>query len=301
MSIEKLVAELERADVEYKLNMPLALASTFKIGGACALAVFPKNREELAFVVQASRGLGVRYAVIGKASNILFADEGFDGMMIFTSRMTQITEGNGSLYAEAGVSLGALAAFAEKKSLSGLEFAYGIPGSIGGAVFMNAGAYGGEMSDVAAYSDYYDPDTDTFGRFSGDEQGFSYRKSIYSVNENLIILGAAFELKAGNKEEIRSAMNENLRKRREKQPLEYPSAGSAFKRPEGDFAARLIDECGLKGFSIGGAAVSEKHAGFVINKGNATAKDVRALMEEVARRVLEQFGVKLESEIRYIK
>lgn len=301
MSIEKLVSKLDRADVEYKLNMPLAPASTFKIGGACALAVFPQNREELALAIRASRGLGIRYAVIGKASNILFADEDFGGMMIFTSRMTQITEENGLLYAEAGVGLGALAAFAEKKSLSGLEFAYGIPGSVGGAVFMNAGAYGGEISDVTVYSDYYDPETDAFGRLTGDEQRFSYRKSIYSVNENLIILGAAFELKAGNKEEIRSLMNENLRKRREKQPLEYPSAGSAFKRPEGDFAARLIDECGLKGFSVGDAAVSEKHAGFVINKGNATAKDVRALMEEVARRVLEQFGVKLESEIRYIK
>ena len=301
MSIEKLVSKLDRADVEYKLNMPLAPASTFKIGGACALAVFPQNREELALAIRASRVLGIRYAVIGKASNILFADEDFGGMMIFTSRMTQITEENGLLYAEAGVVLGALAALAEKKALSGLEFAYGIPGSVGGAVFMNAGAYGGEMSDVTVYSDYYDPETDAFGRLTGDEQRFSYRKSIYSANENLIILGAAFELKAGNKEEIRSLMNENLRKRREKQPLEYPSAGSAFKRPEGDFAARLIDECGLKGFSVGDAAVSEKHAGFVINKGNATAKDVRALMEEVARRVLEQFGVKLESEIRYIK
>ena len=300
MSIEKLAAELDAAGIENKLNMPLAPASSFKIGGACALAVFPQSREELAKAVRFSCALNVRYTVVGKASNILFADDGFDGMIIFTSHMAQITEENGLVYAEAGAGLGALATYASKKSLSGLEFAYGIPGSVGGAVFMNAGAYGGEMSDVTVYSDYYDPETDTFRRFSGDEQGFSYRKSIYSNNENLIILGAAFKLKEGKEEEIRRLMNENMSKRREKQPLEYPSAGSAFKRPVGDFAARLIDECGLKGFSVGGAAVSEKHAGFVINKGNATASDVKNLMEYVSNKVLEQFGVKLESEIKYI-
>ena len=301
MSIEKLAAELNAAGIENKLNMPLAGASTFKIGGACAIAVFPQNKDELAKAVRFSCALNVRYTVVGKASNILFADDGFDGMMIFTSRMTQITEGNGLMYAEAGAGLGALSTFAAKKSFSGLEFAYGIPGSVGGAVFMNAGAYGGEMSDVTVYSDYYDAETDTFGRLSGDEQGFSYRKSAYSNNENLIILGAAFMLKEGNEEEIRCLMNENMSKRREKQPLEYPSAGSAFKRPKGDFAARLIDECGLKGFSVGGAAVSEKHAGFVINKGNATAKDVQELMNKVSDIVFDKFGIRLESEIKYVK
>ena len=301
MSIEKLAAELIAVGIENKFNMPLAPASTFKIGGACAIAAFPQSREELARTIRFSRALNVRYTVVGKASNILFADNGFDGMIIFTSRMTQITEENGFVYAEAGVGLGALATLAAKRALSGLEFAYGIPGSVGGAVFMNAGAYGGEMSDVTVYSDYYDPETDTFGRFLGDEQGFSYRKSVYSSNEKLIILGAAFKLKEGNEEEIRSLMNENMRKRREKQPLEYPSAGSAFKRPEGDFAARLIDECGLKGFSVGGAAVSEKHAGFVINKGNATAKDVQELMNKVSDIVFDKFGIRLESEIKYVK
>ena len=300
MSIEKLIAELDKHGVEYKLNMPLAPMTTFRIGGRCSVAAFPKSVEDLRVAVRASRELYVKYAVVGKGSNLLFSDEGFDGMIILTSHMTQVSEKNGLLYAEAGVGLGAISGYAAKSSLSGLEFAYGIPGSVGGAVFMNAGAYGGEMSDVVAYSDYYDPETDKFGRFSGDEQGFSYRKSIYSRNEGLIILGAAFKLSAGNEEDIRSVMNENMRKRREKQPLDFPSAGSAFKRPEGDFAARLIDECGLKGFSVGGAAVSEKHAGFVINKDNATAKDVRELMDRVADIVFEKYGIRLESEIKYI-
>ena len=300
MSIEKLIAELDKHGVEYKLNMPIAPMTTFRIGGRCSVAAFPKNVTDMMCTVRASRDLSVKYAVVGKGSNLLFADEGFDGMIVFTSHMTQIEEKNRLLYAEAGAGLGSLATLAAKKSLSGLEFAYGIPGSVGGAIFMNAGAYGGEMSDVVAYSDYYDPESDTFGRFIGGEQKFSYRESIYSRNEGLIILGAAFKLNAGNEEDIRSVMNENMRKRREKQPLEYPSAGSAFKRPEGDFAARLIDECGLKGFSVGGAAVSEKHAGFVINKNNATAKDVRELMERVADIVFEKFGIRLESEIKYI-
>lgn len=300
MSIEKLKSELDLLGAENKLNMLLGPLSTFKIGGACALAVFPKSVEELVSAVRLSIALGVKYAVVGRGSNLLFADEGYDGMMLFTSHMTQIKEKNTLLYADAGVSLGVLSAHAAKNSLSGLEFAYGIPGSVGGAVYMNAGAYGGEMSDVTVYSDYYDPATDTFGRLSGNEQGFSYRNSVYSDQGTLIILGAAFELKFGNKEKIRNLMNDNLRKRREKQPLDFPSAGSAFKRPEGDFAARLIDECGLKGFSVGGAAVSEKHAGFVINKGNATANDVKILMKSVSDIVFDRFGVRLESEIRYI-
>ena len=300
MSIEKLKTDLDGIGAENRSNMPTAPLSTFKIGGKCALAVFPKNGEEMAEVIRAARVEKVRYAVIGRASNLLFSDDGFDGALLFTSQMTQIEDKNGLLYAGAGAHLGTLSSYAASRALSGLEFAYGIPGSLGGAVFMNAGAYGGEMSDVTVYSDYYDPVTDSFGRFSGDEQCFAYRKSVYSEREELVILGAAVELRKGNEDEIRAVMNENMRKRREKQPLEYPSAGSAFKRPTVGFAAQMIDECGLKGFSVGGAAVSEKHAGFVINKGNATARDVKELMRIVADKVYERFGVRLEREIRYV-
>ena len=300
MSIENLIDLLDKSEIEYKKDMLLAPLSSFKIGGNCAVAVFPKNKEELVSSIRESKANGIKYDVIGKGSNILFSDDGYDGMLVFTSHMNQIKEENGIIYAEAGVHLGTLANCAAARSLSGLEFAYGIPGSLGGAVFMNAGAYGGEMKDVTVYSDYYDSRTDTFGRFSGEEQRFSYRKSVYSENKDLVILGAAIKLKSGNEEDIRAVMNENLKKRKDKQPLEYPSAGSAFKRPPNDFAARMIDECGLKGFSVGGAQVSEKHAGFVINKGGATSADVKKLMSEVSDRVYEKFGVRLESEIRYI-
>ena len=298
--MENLKNILDDLKIEYRTDMSLAPVSSFKIGGKCSIAVFPKNKEELASAIRAAREKKIKHEVIGKGSNVLFPDGGYDGMLVFTSHLNQIKEENGIIYAGAGVHLGTLAGNAANLALSGFEFAFGIPGSLGGAVFMNAGAYGGEMKDVVAYSDYYDPDTDSFGRFFGEEQGFSYRKSIYSENNRLVILGAAIKLSAGNESGIRALMNENMKKRKDKQPLEYPSAGSAFKRPENDFAARLIDECGLKGFSVGGAAVSEKHAGFVINKGGATAADVKNLMKEVADRVFERFGVRLESEIRYI-
>ena len=295
--IERLLCERK---IEYKTNILLSNCSSFKIGGECKIGVFPKNREELSFAIKSARELSLKYTVVGRGSNILFSDEGYDGVIIFTSKMNNITEEDGLIYAEAGATLSTLANHALKVSLSGLEFAYGIPGSLGGAVFMNAGAYGGEMSDVVVFSDYYDPDTDTFGRFSGDEQKFSYRESIYSHNEKLVVLAAALGLKEGNADEIKRVMNENMQKRRDKQPLEYPSAGSAFKRPAIGFAAQMIDECGLKGESVGDAAVSEKHAGFVINKGNASAEDVKSLMERVQKCVFEKYGVMLESEIRYI-
>ncbi len=300
MSIERLISLFGERGIEYKTNITLSAFSSFKIGGICPLGVFPKDREEIAFSIKKARELGVRYAIIGKGSNILFSDNGYNGMLIFTSHMNHISEDVDVLYAEAGASLATLANCALKASLSGLEFAYGIPGSLGGAVFMNAGAYGGEMSNVTVYSDYYDPINDCFGRFSGDEQKFSYRESVYSHKEELVILGAAIKLKKANADEIRSLMNENMQKRRDKQPLEFPSAGSAFKRPTNGFAAQMIDACGLKGESVGDAAISEKHAGFVINKGNASAEDVKALMEKVKDKVFEKYGVALESEIRYI-
>lgn len=301
MKNEELKEALRFGVTDVRENMLLAPLSSFKIGGRCTVAVFPKNKEELAYAVKLARELEIKYAVVGKASNILFPDDNYDGMLIFTAHMSEIWDDeNGYIYAMAGVNLGALASAMAKRSLSGLEFAFGIPGSIGGAVFMNAGAYGGEMKNVVIYSDYYDPKLDTFGRFEREEQEFSYRESVYSKKEDLIILGAALLLQNGNESVIRQKMDENIQKRKDKQPLEFPNAGSAFKRPQSGFAAQMIDECGLKGFSIGGAQVSEKHAGFIINKNNATANDVKDLMDEVKARVFDKFGVMLESEIRYI-
>ena len=301
MKNEELKKALRLGATDVREDMLLAPLSSFKIGGRCAVAVFPKNKEEVAYAVKLARKLEIKYAVVGKASNILFPDCDYDGMLIFTTHMSEIWDDeNGYIYAMSGVNLGALASAMAKRSLSGLEFAFGIPGSIGGAVFMNAGAYGGEMKDIVVYSDYYDPNTDTFGRFEGEGQEFSYRESVYSKREDLIILGAALLLQSGNEAEIRQRMDENIQKRKDKQPLEFPNAGSAFKRPQIGYAAQMIDECGLKGLSVGGAQVSEKHAGFIINKNNATAKDVKDLMNEVKARVFDRFGVMLESEIRYI-
>lgn len=301
MIIDELRAALSNGGTEYKDDITLAPYSTFKIGGRCSLAAFPQNREELALAIRSARRLGVRYAVVGRASNVLFSDAEYDGMLVFTSRMTGVFEENGYIYAEAGASLGAVSAEAAKRSLSGLEFAYGIPGSVGGAVFMNAGAYGGEMSDVVAYSDYYDADADSFGRIYKDGHHFAYRESVYSEREGCIVLGAALKLKKGDRNDILDAMNENMQKRKNKQPLDRPNAGSTFKRPKNGYAAQMIDECGLKGLSIGDAEVSEKHAGFIINKGNATSEDVKKLMKEIQARVYEKFGVMLESEIRFIE
>jgi UDP-N-acetylmuramate dehydrogenase len=301
MKNEELKSALRLGVTDVRENMLLAPLSSFKIGGRCAVAVFPKNKAELAYAIKLARRLDIKYDVVGKASNLLFPDDDYDGMLVFTAHMSEFWDDeNGYVYAMAGVNLGALASAMAKRSLSGLEFAFGIPGSIGGAVFMNAGAYGGEMKDVVIYSDYYDPNTDTFGRFEGETQEFSYRESVYSKRKDLIILGAALLLKNGSEAEIRQKMDENMQKRREKQPLEFPNAGSAFKRPQIGYAAQMIDECGLKGLSVGGAQVSEKHAGFIINKNNATAKDVKDLMNEVKARVLDRFGVMLETEIRYI-
>ena len=300
MKKQELKKALAQCISDVREDMLLAPLSSFKIGGRCAIAAFPQNKDELAYAVQSARALGIRYAVVGRASNLLFSDDGYDGMMIFTSHMSDVYNENGYIYASAGVNLGTIAMYAAKRSLSGFEFAFGIPGSLGGAVFMNAGAYGGEMKDVVAYSDYYDPETDSFGRFEGEAHSFSYRESIYSKKEDLIIIGAALSLQKGNEAEIRQKMDENMQKRRDKQPIEFPSAGSAFKRPKNGYASQMIDECGLKGLSVGGAQVSEKHAGFIINKDNATSKDVKALMEEVKGRVFDRFGITLESEIRYM-
>lgn len=301
MSIENLVEIVRAKGIECQTDMPMAPLSSFKIGGSCALAIFPSDRDQLAYAVREAIKEDVKYTVVGKASNVLFSDDGYDGMVIFMYHMNCIYDKENTIFAEAGVPLGLLASYAMKQSLTGLEFTYGIPGSVGGALFMNAGAYGGEMSDVTVTSEYYDPITDTFGSFTGDEHKFSYRNSIYATRKELIILGGAFELEDGDQDEIRELMNENMRKRRDSQPIECPSAGSAFKRPKDGYAAQMIDECGLKGFSIGDAAISEKHAGFIINKGDATSEDVKRLMEEVRTRVYNKFGVMLENEIKYIE
>lgn len=292
-------------NIELREKEPLSKHSTFRIGGEAELAIFPKNKSELISVVSHAKSMRMRYRVIGNASNILFDDKGFSGALIITKNMTdcEYIHKNGTtlIYVECGKSLTELSGEAGKKhSLTGLEFAYGIPGTVGGAVYMNAGAYGGEMSNVVVETEYLDTSDGSVRKIRDNEHGFAYRHSLFCDHSEYIILSTTLEMKEGNTEEIYALMNKNMTARKDKQPLEYPNAGSTFKRPEGHFAGKLIEDSGLKGYTVGGAQISEKHAGFVINKGGATATDVLALIEHTKETVLKNYSVELEREIIFI-
>ena len=272
--------------------------TTFKVGGNARLMLYPESAEDTAAIVKLCKEQGIRLIAIGNGSNLLVSDNGINAcVMCFGNDFSNIRLiDDETVYAESGASLMKLCRFALENGLSGLEFAYGIPGSCGGAAFMNAGAYGGEMKDVLFRCDHIDENGNA-GYLENDDMKLSYRHSAYYDN-GCIITGLYLRLKKADKEEIKAKMDDLLQRRKDKQPLEYPSAGSTFKRPEGYFAGALIEECGLKGKAVGGAQVSEKHAGFVINKGGATCKDILDLCDECAKTVLKEKGVKLEMEIR---
>lgn len=290
----------QQYDFAYLLQAPLSEISSFRTGGAADLLVMPNSREALRDVLMACKTQGIRFCVIGNASNLLIADAGFPGVVIrIGAAMSEIKLlENNQIYCAAGASLTALCNFAWKHALSGLEFAYGIPGSAGGAAYMNAGAYGGEMKDVLVSCAHIAPDG-AFGTFCGTALALDYRKSIYT-DAAYVITDMTLQLQPGNASEIETAMKEKMQRRKEKQPLEYPSAGSTFKRPAGHFAGALIEQCGLKGFSVGGAQVSEKHAGFVINTGGATTADILDLIAHIQKTVLEKCGVALQTEVKYL-
>ncbi len=288
-------------DIPFCENEPLSRHSSFRIGGPCALFVTPESADSLRDAYNEAKSEGIRTYILGKGSNILFADEGFSGVIISTEKLTSVSVLGNTLTADAGASFTHIAAVARDAGLSGLEFAYGIPGSVGGAVFMNAGAYGGQVSDCLESSSCFDPATDHILYTEGDDHEFGYRTSVYKKNPERVILSATFELKPGDKEEIRAYMEDIMGRRRDKQPLEYPSAGSVFKRPEGRFVGQMVEELGLKGYSVGGAQVSEKHAGFIINRGGATAKDVLDLIAHIRAKVREAYDVDLECEVIFVK
>ena len=293
-------ALLKQAGIGFEENYPLAKHSSFKIGGEAELALFPENEKMLVVALNLLKENKVRTEIIGNASNVLFGDGVLNGALVFTSKMTDHSFNGEILFASCGASLTAMAKKAADRGLSGLEFAYGIPGSIGGAVYMNAGAYGSCVSEVLLSSRVFDVNSGEIFELDPTGHKFGYRKSVFMEREGLVCLGASFGLCVDNKEAICGKMNEFMASRKAKQPLEYANAGSYFKRPEGYFAGKLIEDCGLKGFSIGGAAVSSKHAGFIINLGGATASDVMALEEEIKCKVFERFGVMLEREVRII-
>ena len=288
-------------DIPLKRDAPLSDICTFRIGGMADYLLMPKTKEQLVGALRTAEERGIRYTVVGNGSNLLFSDEGYRGAVILTSalRRAEFSE-DGTVTAECGVSVTALAHEAAERGLSGLEFAYGIPGSVGGAGVMNAGAYGGQTSDVLVNSECFDPKTGELRRLSAEEHRYGYRESIYLEHPELAFLSAVLKLDFGDRAEIKEKSEANMRARREKQPLEYPSAGSVFKRPTGYFAGALLEGAGLKGKRIGGAAVSDKHAGFIVNLGGATCSDVLSLIDFIKDDVLTKFGVELECEVKYI-
>lgn len=272
--------------------------TTFRTGGPAELMIHVQNGEQAAAVLKKSKELELPLRILGKGSNLLVSDNGVGGVVLYLEpSKTPFLLENNCVTAWAGESLSALCLFALEEEKTGLEFAYGIPGSIGGAVYMNAGAYGGEVKDCLKWVRFLDSEQN-MQTLSGEELDLSYRHSIF-CGKDWLILEACFELKDGKKEDIKAIMDDVMFKRRDKQPLEHPSAGSTFKRPEGAFAAALIDQCGLKGRRVGGVCISEKHAGFLVNDKGGCSDDILKLIAIVHDEVLEKTGYDLETEVEY--
>lgn len=299
ISSDEVKSALKKEDIYFLCDEPMKNHTSFRIGGPATILAEPKSAEEVLFTVNLAKRTETPYYVIGNGSNLLVSDEGFSGIIIkISKKMAYVNFDGEKACVGAGALLSTVAKKAAERSLSGLECESGIPGSFGGAVYMNAGAYGGEMKDVVVKTKFLDED----GRvkiLNKEEHEFGYRESRFSKKGG-IILESEILLCEKDKKEILEQMAELTKKRKEKQPLEYPSCGSSFKRPEGYFAAALIEQAGLKGVSVGGAEVSEKHSGFIINKGDATAKDVLLLTEKIKEEVLRQFGVSLECEMKML-
>lgn len=286
-------------DMEVFADELMSRHTTIRIGGPARRLVRPVSTEQLADLLTLAESEHWPFQIIGNGSNLLVSDSGLDFLVIHTGHLSAVEQtGERTLHAESGLSLAKLSAFAQKQSLSGLEFAHGIPGTLGGAVYMNAGAYGGEMCQVVTAVKAWFPDRG-IGRLTRESLAFGYRRSVFSTTPG-VILSVEFALQPGNALEIQAKTEDLDRRRREKQPLDRPSAGSAFKRPAGHFAGGLIEQCGLKGYRIGGAQVSEKHAGFIINAGGASCEDIRRLILHIQTTVLEQTGISLEPEIKMI-
>lgn len=285
-------------NIVLRLSEPMSKHTSFRIGGPAEVMAFPKNSEELAEILKVSKVLDCKIAILGAGTNVLAPDAGMDGLVICLKDcldgMTKLDETH--IQVMAGVTMARAAVFAASLGLSGMEFAHGIPGTVGGGVYMNAGAYGGEIAQICQSVDVMSMDG-VLTTYSASEMRFSYRHSRLEETGGIVI-SATFALEPKPEQEIRGLMQDLMKRRKASQPLELPSAGSAFKRPAGGYAAALIDEAGLKGFRVGGAAVSDKHAGFVVNVDCATAADVVRLLKEVSDKVYDRSGIRLEPEVR---
>ena len=297
---QKLFKYCDEHGIKAKYDVPLSSLTTFKIGGNCRMYVEAENSSQVSKLVTDCNALGIKYIVIGKGSNIVANDDGLDMLVMkLTGDLAKVTRlDDYTFHCGAGMSLAGLCREVENNSLSGLEFAWGIPGSVGGAVYMNAGAYGGEIKDTVFSVTHIDKDG-KIGTIKSEDLKFGYRHSVYKEN-GFTIIGATFKLKLDNRTEIRNRMDDYMSRRKDKQPLEFPSAGSVFRRPEGNYAGALIEKCGLKGKKVGGAQVSPKHAGFIVNVGGATAKDVKELVKLIQDTVQNETGYYLKREIIFL-
>ena len=302
--IAELNRRLSKDGIAYTNGESLASHTTLRVGGAAAVSILPRTEGEALSALAHVSSVGIPLFVIGGGSNLLAPDAGFLGAVLLTRSLSHIEvereeNGDATVTVGAGVLLSTLSRVAEREGLTGAEFLYGIPGTVGGAVVMNAGAYGGEIAEILVSSRYVDAaNPSTIFERTLAEHSYGYRQSVYLCSPQEVVLSATIRLRAGDREVISREMARLLAQRREKQPLEYPSAGSFFKRPVGAFAGKLIEDCGLKGYRIGGAEVSEKHAGFLVNRGGATEADFRALAAYVREVVLRETGYLLESEVR---
>ena len=286
---------LDKDSIKY--NEPMKKHTTMKVGGLCDCMVEPSSIEEIQKVLEYVKENNIKYYIIGNGSNLLVKDEGVHALIIKIANKFSGFEVNGEyIKAYSGCSVPKLSQIAKENSLSGLEFACGIPGSVGGGIRMNAGAYGSEMVNVVEKVGFLD-ENGNLKEIDGKDTHFTYRHSMFVDNPQYVVVYAIYKLVKGNKEEISKIMEENMNSRKQKQPIEYPNFGSVFKRPEGYFVGKLVDDCGLKGYKIGGAQVSTKHSGFMINIGDATCKDVLDLIEYVKEKVYEKFNVKLQEEV----
>ena len=296
---DKIRKYIDDGSLEILYDEPMSRHTTFRIGGGAAIA-FPDSVEVLHRLIALSRQNDIPYFVFGNGSNILADDKRLNMLLICTAKLNRITYcGAGEYICDAGAMVAALSKRACADGLSGLEFCCGIPGTVGAGVFMNCGAYGGQMSDVVQKTEYIDQNGEICF-IEGSSHEFSYRESYFSKNPQLTITRVWIKLEAGNKEEIAEQMRKNLNSRNASQPVDKPNAGSVFKRTGGVSAGKLIDECGLKGFSHGGAEISEKHANFIVNNGGASYQDVLSLIEAAKQKVMERFGTELECEIRIL-
>ncbi len=301
MPFSAIVFYLDKNNIEYEINKKTSSLVSYKVGGEAKIIAYPSKIDELCNLIVKIKENKIRFFLLGNGTNTYFSDRGFDGVIVSTKKLNRIIVSGNRITAMCGALINNICLSALSNSLSGMEFMYGIPGSVGGAVYMNAEAYEKSISEIVEKSLIFDTGTLKYIDFSNKDHSFSKKSSIFARNHNLLVLETSIILKQSNREEISLKMNDLIQKRIKSQPLNLPNAGSVFKRPKNNYASRLVDDAGLKGFRIGGAEVSKKHAGFIVNTGNATATDIYTLTNKIKEIIKYKFGIELVEEIIYVE